>query len=65
MKAKMTSAAGVCWRKKTKKIGGRTVEFMEPYACKQTRSRPAAKNTATGGRKRKRSTKKSARRTTR
>lgn len=65
MKEKVTSAAGVCWRKKTKKIGGRTVAFMEPYACKQTRSRPAAKKKATGGRKRKRSTKESARRTAR
>lgn len=65
MKAKMTSAAGICWRKKTKKIDGRTVEFMEPYACKKAPSRPMAKKNSSGGRKRKRTATKAARRSRR
>lgn len=42
---KKTTGAGVCWREKTKRIGGRSITYKEPYACvkKVARKRPKRK----------------------
>lgn len=39
MATKLTSDAGVCWRTKTKKIGRRSIKFMEPFACVEKKAR--------------------------
>lgn len=46
---KKTTGAGVCWREKTKRVDGRTVKYMEPYACVKKPARKTSKRKGGGG----------------